>query len=562
MKKWILASMLCVISIGCGGAGSQSNMIVGGMGAATVSFSWPDPTRVIPSGTDKLELEWYLQTYSGGWPSGRAGALQGTKRTVVRGSNATETIAFANLPEATVSQGGVVDGDKRLVLFVDAFNNSRRTASASQTVNIVAGETTSVEMTLSSAIANIEVVGSLTSLGTNTSFGAKFAGLDAGPYPVPVTGAATFKIQPLAAGTGRAIVPIDWSKVRLSTSGDVSFIVGNQLSSTLTPTAGDEDPGEFQVLVTGPNPGSINISTVDQGAGGDFNFSPRSFAIAPQMPKVSGPTLTINPLNNNPGANQVFTGSNPLSDVAAGPETDARAHGLTFAKRANPPQGPKSWYTKQNSSSSLFLDQTAFAVAEPDIAKLGKGRLASDNSDWIAIESGSSKITTRNGSQTFAPVFTDVAALQNSSFYLIASNGNLYRTAATPLNVQQVAGVSGVAGANLALSRTVWGAPGGMTVGYSQAGAAVKRFSVDALFSNAAISGIVSATDIAASDNLLFALKDATVSVYSWTGSPVTSFTVPGTGKRLAAFGRTILVAYANGTTDSVARYEMKNWDQ
>ena len=242
-RRSFLLAALCVLCglpwlvAGCGGGGNGGGDRDGGTGRLTLTVQWPEPSRLIPAASTSIRA-----TLT------RGGATVDT-RTLQRPAAApwTTDVTFENL----------APGD--LVLSAAAFPNADATgtaqASGAAPAAIVAGQTTTVRVTMASTIARIAVSPANPSVPVGGQQAYTATAYDAADAVVLVS-PATLSWQ--SGGTGIATV------------------------DAATGVATGVAPGSAQIIAAESESGKSGAAaiTVTSGQQGDFAPHPTAAAVA------------------------------------------------------------------------------------------------------------------------------------------------------------------------------------------------------------------------------------------------------------------------------------------
>lgn len=225
------------IVVGCGGGTDSASAA----GAAALTIDWPDRSRLIPDASESITIS-FLN-----------GSVVVATQTVARPSSASST---------TVSFSGLVAGS--LTLKAEAFPNADGTgtaqASASKSVTITSGVTSTLSITMNSTVSSLSITPSSPSVEVGSTLQLVMTALDSNGAVVLVssgnvtwtslsTSVATVDSTGLVSGlsSGNAIIQVTESESGKTNSVSLT-VTSTSTSCHLIPTETDGPYPLYSVL--------------------------------------------------------------------------------------------------------------------------------------------------------------------------------------------------------------------------------------------------------------------------------------------------------------------------
>ncbi|MBB6051158.1 Ig-like domain-containing protein [Armatimonas rosea] len=272
MKR--LSLLLCTLPLlgvattltGCGGASSLAT-VAAATGRATLSITWPEATRLIPTAANSITISF----------------LQGTTvvntQTVARPANgSSSTLSFETLPLGS------------LTVVASAYPNTDGTgvaqATASTTATIASGQTTAVSITMASTISSLSLTPTSPSVVAGQTVALAASALDASgslvltsasklswesSNPAVATVSSTGVVTGVAAGSATVTV----TETESGKSASVGVTVNAPVSVALSPSSATisiRGTQSFSASVSGTTNQSVTWS-VQESTGGSISSS-------------------------------------------------------------------------------------------------------------------------------------------------------------------------------------------------------------------------------------------------------------------------------------------------
>jgi uncharacterized protein YjdB len=255
-----------VALMGCGGSSSIGS-VAAATGRATLSITWPDTTRLIPTAASSITVS-FLQGIT----------VVGTQTVARPSSGNTSTLRFGTLPLGS------------LTVVASAYPNTDGTgvaqATASTTATISSGQTTTVSITMASTVSTLSASagssslaqGATTTLTTSAkddSGSAVLISTGTLSYLSSNTAVATVSAAGVVTGVAAGSATITVTETESGKSASVSVTVNAPVSVALTPTAATvsiRGTQSFSAAVSGSTNQSVTWS-VQESAGGSISSS-------------------------------------------------------------------------------------------------------------------------------------------------------------------------------------------------------------------------------------------------------------------------------------------------